>query len=219
MSKASKFEFRSFNGEVRFDQEKRQIVGRIPFNKEAVVAGLFREVVRSSFFNRAIEEGDDIVAWAEHGQGHLPFARTANGSLTLIPHEDHLEWRAAPVEAEDVNNLIARIEGGVMTGTSFMFLADDNDPDEVKWDRSERDKLPLRELRKAKRVVDVSPVTFPVYGGTSVGLRSELRSAESVYREWEDSVGIQEDSTEDRGESEVQESRDMTGVIDLILNF
>jgi phage head maturation protease len=215
----SKYESRSIKVEMRVDNETKEIVGTIPFDQETVVGNYFREVIRSSFFDRAINDGDDIVAWVEHGlHGELPFAGTRNNTLKLTNNGDHLEWRAKPVEATDVDILRTRLESGLVNATSFSFQVDDSDKDQVIWDRSEKDKLPLRELRSASRILDVSPVTFAAYGGTSLGLRADQRSAESIYKEYADSVVIQEDSPEDRGASEVQEDRDMAGVIDILLN-
>jgi HK97 family phage prohead protease len=206
--------------EFRVDEDTHEVVGYIPFNKETVIGGLFREVIRPGFFSRAIEEGDDVVARAEHGMhGELPFARTTNGSLKLIEHEDRLEWRATPVKAIDVDNLIARMKARIIDATSFAFQVNDSNPEQVRWDESEVEngKLPLRELKSAARVLDVSPVTFAAYEGTSLGFRAEERSAESVYEEFASSTSL---SGTDEGELEErsQVDRDMSTAISVILN-
>ena len=172
--------------ELRIDEDSREIVGKIPYNTETVIGGIFREVIRSEFFTRAIKERDDVVAWAGHGEGgSLPFARTTveggAGNLRLIDRGDHLEWRATSVDARDVDDLLVRVRAGVIDATSFAFVADDQDPEQVHWDRSETKdgKLPLRELLSASRIFDVSPVVFAAYDNTSVG----LRSAESIFND------------------------------------
>lgn len=174
-------ERRTVDGELRVDGASRTIIGRIPYNVETVIGyggWGFREVIRPTFFRRAIAERDDVVAQAQHGEGYLPFARTTAGNLVLVDHSDHLEWRAEAIEASDVDELIARIRSRVINATSFAFTVDDEDNEQARWDRSEKDKLPLRELLSAERVYDVSPVVFAAYETTEVG----LRSAEAVYQ-------------------------------------
>jgi phage head maturation protease len=99
-----------------------------------------------------------------------------------------------------VDDLLVRVRTGVIDATSFAFLADDLDPDQVHWDRSEvKDgKLPLRELLSANRIFDVSPVVFAAYDNTSVG----LRSAESVFNDHIQSLEGQVPEGDDDAERE-----------------
>jgi len=200
------------SAEIRVDADSRTIVGRIPYDSETVIGGWFREVIRPGFFKRAIAEGDDIVAQAQHGEGYLPFARTKAGNLDLIDHRDHLEWRAEAIEAADVDELLARIRSGVIDATSFAFTVDDDDNDQVHWDRSEKDKLPLRELKSANRIYDVAPVVFAAYESTGLG----LRSAESVLQDHVQSLEWQEPESDDAKRAEEQELEDAQRVMDLI---
>jgi len=208
-------ERRSIEGaEMRVDADSRTITGRIPYNKETVIGGMFREVIRPTFFNRAIKDGDDVVAQAQHGDGYLPFARTTAGNLKLRDMGDHLEWRAEAIEATDVDELLARVRTGIINATSFAFTVDESSAEQVVWDRSEKDKLPLRELLSANRIYDVAPVVYAAYEGTQVG----LRSAESIYQDHVNSLEAQELPEEDEPESVRQVPTDPDFVAEEILN-
>jgi hypothetical protein len=87
-------------------------------------------------------------------------------------------------------------------------VVDDSNPDQVKVDRSERGKLPLRELLSAERCYDVSPVVFAAYDNTSIGFRAgEFRSAESVYTEYVQSLDRQEPARDATGADATAQER------------
>jgi HK97 family phage prohead protease len=164
---------------LRVDGETRSIAGHAAtFNQETVIAGLFREVIRPGAFKRALAEGQDVVAWYQHGKGApLPLGRTTATPPTLRLAEDErgLRFEIDPPATQSADELREAIKRGDVTGMSFAF--DVRMHEDENWDDSEvgSGKLPLRELLNVD-LFDVSPVVFPAYQGTSV----HARSAEEV---------------------------------------
>src|SRR5690606_38101457 len=63
-------------------------------------------------------------------------------------------------------DLMVSLERKDVTGSSFAFNVEDD-----KWEEDE-DGLVVRTIIKFKRLLDVSPVTYPAYPVTSVAQRS-----------------------------------------------
>ena len=155
-------------------EESGEIVMRIPYDVETDL-GYFREVIRPGFFKAAIDEGHDVVAWYQHGEGApLPLGRTTAKTLVLREKDNGLEAVATPPDRPWVDDVRASIERGDVNGASFAF----GDPVQ-RW-TEEPDVLPLRELLSAV-IWDVSPVVFPAYPQTDSALRDDT---ERVFREY-----------------------------------
>ena len=63
--------------------------------------------------------------------------------------------------------LYSAISRGDMDGMSFCFYVSE---DNQRW--SERDGVNVREILKVDKVIEVSAVNFPAYGGTNIDSRS-----------------------------------------------
>lgn len=142
-----------------FDQwsETLGIPGLFEF-KEKVMPGAFSETIRK----------DDIRALFNHDPNYV-LGRNKSGTLEL--REDHhgLFVSITPPDTQWARDLMVSIERGDITQMSFGF--------EVISDRwGEEEGMDMRELHKVK-LYDVSPVTFPAYPQTDVG----IRSAKEVY--------------------------------------
>jgi hypothetical protein len=122
------------------------------------------EQIAPGAFTRSIAEND--IALLAHHDTKLILGRTS--SKTLILREDlrglqvqaHLPDTSA---ARDVAQLIERRD---LTGMSFGFLPR---PGGVKWER--KDGKEMRTITDAD-LREISIVTFPVYAGTELALRS-----------------------------------------------
>ena len=149
------------------DDEPRTITGlAVPYDKEAVIAGMFREVFRPGAFDDVLPELDTVYL-RNHDRDSL-LARTSNGTLKVSDSPEGIRYKATPAaDTTVVRDTIADIEAGNLVGNSFAFRIKTE-----KWTESE-DDLPLREVLEADALPDVSVVTDPAYGAdTTVALRS-----------------------------------------------
>jgi uncharacterized protein len=147
------------------------------FNSETTIHtsfGAFREVIRPGAFTRALLEGQDVVAWYQHGKGGpLPLGRTKSGTLRLSQDNRGLAFELDMPDTSAARDLAVSVERRDVNEASFAFepAADGGE----RWTNGEPS---LRELLDLN-IFDISPVVFPAYPSTSVG----LRSAADVYRE------------------------------------
>lgn len=121
----------------------------------------FKEKVRSGAFKDSLEK-DDIKALFNHDPNYV-LGRNKAGTLELAEDEKGLLVRIKPPDTQWARDLSVSIERGDINQMSFGFVVEEDD-----W-RSENG-VDIRELRKVK-LYDVSPVTFPAYAQTDVGIR------------------------------------------------
>lgn len=180
--RAGQLEYRELRVELRADREGGGIVMEIPYDRETVIGGYFREVIRPGAFRRSIAERRKVVAWYQHGEGgQLPLGTTtaSPATLDLQDGQERLVAVAHPPDRPWVEDLRAAVERGEVDGASFSFSVP---PGGAVWRWSESDdELPLRELVDVD-LWDVSPVVFPAYSGSSTALRSGYRTPEDVLR-------------------------------------
>lgn len=139
----------------------------IPYDVETDVLW-WREVIRPSFFQRAIEESQDIVAWYQHGDGgQFPLGRVSSGHLVLEQTATGLRALATPPDRPWVQDLITSLERKDVNGSSFAFYAL-----KERW-TEEEGKPPLRELLDGE-IWDVSPVVFPAYPYSQAKIRESI---------------------------------------------
>lgn len=134
-----------------FDSWSETLGGFFPF-KEKVARGAFSKSI----------EGDDIRALFNHDPNYV-LGRNKAGTLTLFEDEKGLGVRINPPDTQWARDLQVSIDRGDINQMSFGFMVEEDD-----W-RSE-DGYDIRELRKVK-LYDVSPVTYPAYTQTDVGVR------------------------------------------------
>ena len=133
------------------------------------VRGAFRERVARGAFARAIREGQDVVATANHDANHV-MGRVGPGTLRLREDDHGLHFEADLPRTTYAKDLQVLVERGDVTGASFMFLVA---PGGETWDlgASAEDGLDVRTLTDVD-LYDVSVCTFPMYDDTKVALRS-----------------------------------------------
>lgn len=116
--------------------------------------------------------GDVRVLW-NHDSSQV-LGRTTAGTAKLWISERGLEYSADPPATQlgrDVTTLIAR---GDVSGSSVGMIVE-----KEEWSRE--GQVEVRTITKAS-LLDVSPVTFPAYEGTTSGLRSaDTEVAKAAY--------------------------------------
>lgn len=133
------------------------------------------ERVARGAFSRAIKEGDDCRACFNHEASQL-LGRTASGTLRLAEDERGLRYDVDLPDTQlgrDVAELVGR---GDVTGSSFGFVVE-----QESWRESEEEngrRVAVRTIESV-RLIDVGPVTYPAYAGTSA---SAGRSAGAPVR-------------------------------------
>jgi HK97 family phage prohead protease len=194
--------------ELRMDDDARKIEGYASvFNEETDIGGMFREVVRPGAFKRAIKEKQDVRALWNHNPDHI-IGRTKAGTLSLQEDKRGLWISIDPPDTQFARDLMESIKRGDVDSMSFAFRAIEEQWTERKGEPSLRELVDLD-------LFDVSPVTYPAYEGTQVG----LRTAESVYQEHVNSREEQALDAEDETEPVRQAPSDIDHVVDEILNL
>lgn len=161
-------ETRAFTAELRIQgggDTPSRIVGHAAlFNSLSEDLGGFREQIAPGAFSDSIKS-DDVRALFNHSPDYI-LGRTASGTLTLSEDDDGLVSEIDPPNTQFVRDLMVSIERGDISQMSFAFRVK---PDGQTWE--ERDEMTLRTLTNVT-LYDVSPVTFPAYPETDVGVRS-----------------------------------------------
>jgi HK97 family phage prohead protease len=165
----SDIERRAFNVdgmrvEKRADTEQRLIVGHAAvFNAETDIGGYFMERVAPGAFARAIKE-DDVRSLFNH-DANFVLGRTKAGTLKLREDGTGLMTETTPPDTQFARDLQISIARGDISQMSFGFRVKGE-----AWEERSDGKW-LRTITDVE-LFDISPVTFPAYPTTDVGLRS-----------------------------------------------
>lgn len=161
----------------------------------------FKEKIAQGAFSEAIR-GADIRALFNHDPSQI-VARTKNNTLKVWEDEYGLRYEFTPnMKTTAGRDLVEHLRRGDIDQSSFAFSMEGG---VEEWDDS--GDMPVRILKKIGRLYDVSPVTYPAYPSTSVG----LRSAEEIYKAYmktkeERGVSPQDVSREKAPEGEAWEA-------------
>ena len=177
-----KKEIRAFNFDIRAEQSDEHghfITGRPIVFDSRTDLGLLDEIIDDG----ALDGADlrDVRFLVNHNTDMIPLARSRNNNanstmqLEVVPGEG-MDIR---VDLDTENNteaksLYSAVSRGDISGMSFMFIVDGD-----KWEDIDSDH-PTRHVTKIANVLEVSAVTFPAYGETSIqarGLSGALESA------------------------------------------
>ena len=151
------------------------------FNSRSEDLGYFTEIVNPGAFSKTLNDGADVRALFNHNPDFV-IGRTKSGTLKLKEDNRGLFMDATIPETTWAKDLVVSIKRGDVSQMSFGFQT-------VKDSWSSVDGGQLRKLLEV-RLLDVSPVTYPAYTDTSVGVRSLLKcdgvdfdkAAEIVFR-------------------------------------
>lgn len=147
------------------------------YDQETVIRdifGEFVEVIRAGAFDEC--DFDDVRFLVNHDFNGIALARSRRNNKSDKPNTMQLsvDENGINIKADlDTENneqaraLYSAISRGDMDGMSFCFYVEE---DGQKW--STRDGKDYREIIKVKKVIEVSAVNFPAYGGTNIDNRS-----------------------------------------------
>ncbi|WP_257282119.1 HK97 family phage prohead protease [Endozoicomonas sp. ISHI1] len=164
----SDIEKRTFACELRAGdqgEECRKISGYgAVFNTRSENLGGFREVIMPGAFDDVLQ--DDVRALFNHDPNYV-LGRTSSGTLSLRTDETGLGYDIEIPDNQTIRDLvIAPMQRGDISQSSFAFIAGDDD-----WDEDE-DGVIVRTIHRMKRLIDVSPVTYPAYTDATAATRS-----------------------------------------------
>lgn len=140
----------------------------------ADVFGEFIEVIRAGAFDET--DFDDVRLLVNHDFNGIALARSRRNNKSDKPNTMQLfvDENGVNIKADlDTENneqaraLYSAISRGDMDGMSFCFFVSE---DNQRW--SKRDGVQVREILKVDKVIEVSAVNFPAYGGTNINSRS-----------------------------------------------
>lgn len=139
------------------------------FGSESVDLGGFTERIAPGAFSGSLTK--DVVALVNHNPDK-PLARTTAGTLKLVEDERGLAFEAQLTDTSHARDVVADIEAGNIKGMSFGFRTLND-----AWAKVGQGRW-LRTLLDVE-LLDVSPVTYPAYPSTEVGLRAADGAAEA----------------------------------------
>lgn len=151
----------------------RQIVGyAAKFGIDADIGGYFIERIAPGAFARAIARPDDVRGLFNHSDNYV-LGRVSSGTLKLAEDNVGLRYEIDPPETQWARDLVTSIDRGDISQSSFCFRA-------LKEEWDETGEIPIRTLLEVE-LLDVSPVTYPAYVDTEVGVRSlqQFRAAKA----------------------------------------
>jgi len=138
------------------------------FNTLSEDLGWFREQIKPGAFANSIKSSDIRALW-NHNPDYV-LGRNRAGTLALEEDEKGLRIEIIPPDTTWARDLMQSIGRGDVDQMSFGFRTKQDE-----WD--ERDlKNVIRTLLEVD-LFDVSPVTYPAYPATSIG----IRSAKEIY--------------------------------------
>ncbi len=146
---------------------KRTISGYAAvFNTESErLGGWFVEVIRPGAFTNTLKTAD-VRCLFNHDPNHV-LGRTASGTLTLREDQRGLFMECTLPDTQTARDLAESIGRKDVSQQSFAFRTVKD-----RWTYSDDPAKPaFRELLEAE-LFDVSPVTYPAYQDTDVGVRS-----------------------------------------------
>ena len=127
----------------------------------------FRERIAPTAFDRALSAGPDVRALWNHNSD-FPLGRTRNGTLAIRKDGGGLRVEVTPPATTWGRDAVESIRRGDVSGMSFAFAPKRDNGD--TWAKG-ADGVAERTLIDAD-LFEVSPVVFPAYPATTVGVRA-----------------------------------------------
>lgn len=183
ITEIDKGERRFFVAEVRASKESRTVEGYAALfeSNSEMFPGNWQERIAPGAFDEVVN--DDTVALFNHDPNFILARNKVN--MTITADKKGLLYRFEAPNTTAGNDLLENLRNGNVNSSSFAFTVD-----KESWEVSEdRNKPSIRTIEKVKRLYDVSPVTYPAYSETSVG----LRNFESLKKEVEAKRAAEDD--------------------------
>ena len=124
-----------------------------------------KERIRHGAFSQLLKDGTDTRALFNHDPDNL-LGRTTTDTLKLKSTRFGLAYEITPPDTQTARDVVALLQRGDLTGSSFSFLIG-----EESW-KEEEDGDEVREIKQVAKLFDVGPVTFPAYEATTANMRS-----------------------------------------------
>lgn len=155
--------------ELRVAQENKLVGYAAVFDRRSqLLFNSFYEEIAPSAFTEVLAKNPDVKALWNHNPD-FPMARTSNGTLLLQQDTTGLRVEIQPNDTSWGRDAYAAIARGDVDQMSFMFsVAKQGD----EWKKLPDGKL-LRRITNFESLGEVSPVTFPAYTQTRIGLRGD----------------------------------------------
>lgn len=166
----SNIEYRAFGLEnVRVDRQKSTICGRaVVYNSmsnelRTTSGDTFREIILPGALSESLKS-NDILAFKEHDPAML-LGRSSAGTLRMMDKEDGLHVEIDVPDTSYGRDTLVSAERGDLNGFSFGF----NKPKTKNYSRA---GAKIREIQSLN-LREVSVVSSPAYGETTLALRNE----------------------------------------------
>lgn len=151
-------------GIVRAEGAAPKIAGHAAvFNTLTDIGGYFREKVAPGAFRDAIAR-DDVRALFNHNPDYV-LGRNKAGTLRMSEDDVGLAVEIDPPDTQLARDLLVSMERGDISQMSFGFMVR-----KQMWEE-DANGVVTRTLQEVE-LFDVSPVTYPAYPTTDVGVRS-----------------------------------------------
>lgn len=167
-----------FGVELRARVEGNTLAGHaVVFGQHAELPGHY-ETIAERAFDDALRDEPDIKALWNHNQANV-LGSTKAGTLTLGVDHRGLAFECELPDTSYARDLRSLVERGDVSAMSFGFL-----PGDDEWSTAP-DGRQLRTHTRVRRLLEISPVSIPAYGGTDCYLRSVVfdRPARPTLRE------------------------------------
>jgi HK97 family phage prohead protease len=146
-------------------------------NQKTTIGGWFDEIIEPGAFDDVLRS-EECVLLINH-DSNLVMARNNVTMELFINAAGHLAYRATFPDTEMGKHYYNAIKRGDIQKSSFAFTLA---PEGYEWRWSEDPEVnDLRIIKKAHRLLDVSPVTYAAYSGTSVSARSGYEDARQEH--------------------------------------
>ena len=133
------------------------------FDSMSEPLGGFREVIQRGAFRKVLKNPElSVKALFNHDQ-NLVLGSSTNGTLTLTEDPKGLRYEVNVADTSYGRDLRVLLERGDVTQSSFAFKVS---KDGQEWTDQEDGTL-VRTITEFSDLLDVSPVTYPAYTGTS----------------------------------------------------
>lgn len=137
------------------------------------IMGMFTERIQRGAFKKALKGEPDMRLLVNHTG--LPYARTTNGTLTVVEEAKGLRYDAILAPTRESETLHTLIERGDVTQNSFAFRVERGTDvwecacgDPLGWECDCGPDEVVRTITSIEEAPEVSVVTFPAYQATSV---------------------------------------------------
>lgn len=165
--------------EVRAGEDDKPVIWGYAalFNSDSEDMGFVERIAPGAFTDVL---NDDVRALWNHDPNHV-LGRSSSGTLRIGEDKNGLWYEVDPPDTSLGRDIVALMKRGDVDQSSFAFTVSVDE-----WDES--GDVPVRTIKKLRRLYDVSPVTYPAYADTTVAVRkleefqqaAEARQAETM---------------------------------------